>query len=218
MDEQGYKIPLEEWSIEALLPIEQVREHVGIDDVETVSDELLNLYRQASFEAAEMYTGLSLRKQNVSYQSLKGATSRDFRKGYQVVTLKKPALDGLVHVYGGGTTQLLHTVDDRQEKVRVPMICGNITMSCGNCNSGQSFNAGVQLMYKTGFRCAKDIPVSIKLGMLKYIAWTVKNPGDEIQTMKQSSSIQVSGITGTNEVAFASGAYEIWKQFTNGIF
>lgn len=87
----------------------------------------------------------------------------------------------------------------------------NITV--GRC-SESPFNNGVQLMYKTGALCPSDIPAGIKLGILKYIAWSVKNPGDDLITVKQTSSVQVSGITGTNDVAYASGAIELWKQYT----
>ena len=43
------------------LSIEMVREHTKTDDTPGVSDEMLRLYRQASIEAAEFYTGMLLK-------------------------------------------------------------------------------------------------------------------------------------------------------------
>lgn len=206
----GLDVPLSEWSRESLLPMDLIREHCGIDDVETVSDTLVQAYRDAAFESAEKHTGRNLTKQTLTYQQVPPANSRDFRKGYQVVTLKRPVADGLLYVYGGASRQVIR-VDPEQQKVRVPMVTMNITV--GRC-SESPFNNGVQLMYKTGALCPDDIPAGIKLGILKYIAWSVKNPGDDLITVKQTSSVQVSGITGTNDVAYASGAIELWKQYT----
>lgn len=44
--------------LEELLPLALIRTHTKTDDVPHVTDEQLSLYRSASFEAAEKYTGL----------------------------------------------------------------------------------------------------------------------------------------------------------------
>src|SRR5688572_13974020 len=48
------------YDLEKLIPISLIREHTKTDDVPAVSDDQLRLYRSASVEAAEQYTGLLL--------------------------------------------------------------------------------------------------------------------------------------------------------------
>jgi hypothetical protein len=70
-----------------------------------------------------------------------------------------------------------------------------------------------QIMYFAGYKSPQDVPSGIVLGMLRFIAWSIMRPGDELLTQRNRTSISEGGITGSNNSAWASGALELWVQY-----
>lgn len=210
------------------LSIAMIRQHTKTDDVPSVTDEQLALYRDAAFEAAEQYTGMLFRRtQSISEPvAQKGFYGRDGwgvpRRNYVKHTLQYPASDGLVYIYGTGqgVNRSVIKIEPGTREVRVPLanLVIDVDQCCDPCRSGRGVNHGLMVMYKAGFSSAKQIPKGIILGVLKHIAWSIQNPGDELMTVRNSASTSETGLIGTNNVAWASGAIELWRQYVQDAY
>ncbi|MDQ6433759.1 hypothetical protein RB623_06800 [Mesorhizobium sp. LHD-90] len=212
---QECKFPVDE-----LLTIELIRDHTKTDDVPSVSDEQLKLYRAASVEAAEQYTGIMLRGYKPITEQIDFRIGhKSMRSGYVVYNLHHPSTDGIVYLYGALTTTL--RIRPRSRKIHIPTmaIMLDVSSACcrGPCDEFNERGGHVQFdlmaLYRTGFAKWDDLPKGIILGMLKFIAWCVTHPGDELISVRNKEGISAGLIMGTNNVAFASGALELWRQY-----
>src|SRR5262245_58879811 len=86
---------------DAFVSLEMIRQHTKTDDVPSVTDEQLRLYRAAAVEAAEQYTGLLLSKQITVTEPLAGPRRVRPGKTHYRRHLQYPVADGLIYVYGG---------------------------------------------------------------------------------------------------------------------
>lgn len=209
------------WDLEQLVPINLIREHTKTDDVPSVSDEQLAMYRQAALEAAEQYTGLLLAGSRPITEPIECQWSRSALKKMSFKhRTQYPVSDGLVYLYGqGGSRTLQVRKGSRDVQIPILMVSPDLSSACcrTGCNPANEFNRGMHILYRAGFDCdAKNggLPAGIILGMLKYIAWNITHPGDELYTARNRISNNQGGLMlGTNNVAWASGALELWRQY-----
>jgi hypothetical protein len=210
-----------------LLSIAQIRTHTKTDDTPHVTDDQLNMYRQAAFESACHYTGLYLGPlTNVSEQVLRRRPPNEFptsQRGWNQARNSKVVrhktkyafAEPYARSYGGVSGENLYTVELGSKVVSVRVTpSDNFTdpsccHPCGGLNDGNNITI---LIYTVGYSNADEVPALVKVGMLKYIAWSVNRPGDELLTIRNRVSVNESGLTGTNNVAWASGALEMWRQ------
>lgn len=199
--------------LEQVLSIDMIREHTKTDDTPSVSNAQLALYRQAAFEACELYTGMLFTHTKVIREPVTSEYKRGFRR-VRKHRLKFPPADGMIYLYGGGLLQPIPVrVSESGRDVTIPIIQEALDASscCSPCSQGGE-NFGIMAMYLAGIDCADDIPAIAKMGCLKYIAWAVQNPGDVVMTVRNRAGGGESGIVGTNNGAWASGAIEDWRQ------
>lgn len=220
LPEAGSKMqPCLMWNLDLMLPMDLIRTHTKTDDIPQVTDEQLNLYRRTALEAAEQYTGFLLSGQKHITEEPRSARIRDRNRGFFTHTTQYPFATTEAYLFGSrnqGENRMLR-VSPGSNTVRIPVLFDNINMeNCCNPCSTSGINLGMQLMYTAGYKCASEVPAGIILGMLKYIAWNIMHPGDEIMTVRNSTTKETSGITGTNNTAWASGAIEQWRQYVNG--
>lgn len=205
--------------LEALLPIALIRAHTKTDDVPNVTDEQLALYRQTAFEVCERYTGLLFTAIKVVTENVKSRSGHRNR-GRATHKLRHPSVDGIVHLYGSYNGQNDRTmyIGVGEKEVAVPPVYPHIDLSscCGGPCGGKSDDPfALKVMYRTGHDCKKPVPAGIILGVLKFIAWLITNPGDVIMTVRNRSSTGEMGIIGTNNGAWASGAIEHWRIYVD---
>lgn len=200
--------------LEAVLPLELVREHTKTDDTPQVTDRQLQLYRQAAFDSCEQYTGIIFTKSQIIRESVQREGHRRRFRTHRRITLQHAPLDPVVYLYGGGMLQpqAVH-VAPGIKTVTIPVVQEALDASscCNPCSLGGE-NFGIFIMYRAGLGREQDVPSLVKLGCLKYIAWAVSNPGDVVQTVKNRTTAGEAGIVGTNNGAWASGAIEDWRQ------
>lgn len=200
--------------LEAVLPLELIREHTKTDDTPSVTDAQLSLYRQAAFESCEQYTGMLFTRSQIVRESVQREGHRTRFRTHRRITLRYAPLDPVVYLYGGGMLQpLTVNVVPGEKAVRIPVVQEALDASscCRPCSLGGE-NFGIMIMYRAGIGNARGVPALIKTGCLKFIAWAVNNPGDTIMTVKNRTSAGEAGIVGTNNGAWASGAIEDWRQ------
>lgn len=203
-----------DWS--ARLSLEEIRVHTKTDDVPGVTDEQLQLYRDAAIEAAERYTGLLLSGQKTVTEPIEGPARVRPGQDFYRVRLRHPVSDGIVYLYGGWNAE-----DNRAFKVlpgsmsiKVPIRKDVIDLSnCCNPCSTWNLNSGMMAAYKAGYPSPKEVPAGIVLGILKMIAWTVEHPGDVLATVADKTRVSSGAMQGTNNAAVASGALEIWRTY-----
>jgi len=199
-------------NLEEVLSVKIIREHTKTDDNPSLTDELLLTYRKASIEAAENYTGRIWSGNRIYTQSIDTPRRKRRIRAEYTVKLDNPTLDGLVSIYGGGLQKTIQiNIAPGDTKIKVPLINETVFDCCHPCGNRENF--GLKAMYRVGINCSSDIPSGIVLGCLKYIAWTIMNRGDELVTMRNNTSTQVNGISGTNNAAWASGAIEEWRAY-----
>lgn len=204
--------------LELLCPLSLIRTHTKTDDVPTVTDAQLELYRASAFEAAEKYTSRIFTQQRPITESVARPRPRRWRDSY-TFRLKHPSSDGRVYLYGShnGLGQRMIDIGPGNREVTIPVMSGAFDASscCDPCRSGNDLNNGWKVLYRAGVSCADDVPRGIIVGVLKFIAWMVENPGDVIMTVRNSKNTASTGITGTNNGAFASGAIEQWRIYVD---
>lgn len=207
----GCKTDLEQW-----VPISLIRTHTKTDDVPHVTDEQLALYRQAAFEAAEKYTGWLFTEIKVITESIAAKPGRRWRPTYRH-KLRYASADGRVYLYGArdGFGSAVLEIEPGERFIEVPIQhhAVDVSFSCCNpCSDGRGVNYGMRVTYRAGIDCKfGGVPASIIAGVLKFIAWSVQNPGDVIMTVRNRESGESTGIIGTNNPAWASGAIEQWR-------
>ena len=206
-EEKGPDFRPRAYDYEAILPMELVREHTKTDDVLSVTDAQLSLYRKAALEAAEAYTGLPLvaRRVQTEVVSFPRRERDQFymdRPNYIVHRATGVFAEPQVYFYGKGVATQVFMVTVGTNTVRLPI---PFDFGIGCCNPCGSNSIQAHIQYVSGFSCESDIPAAIRLGALKYIAHTVENLGDKIE--------KLGGVLTGREAnpALASGAIEIWR-------
>jgi hypothetical protein len=108
-------------------------------------------------------------------------------------------------------------ITPQTRNVKIPVLSGAFDVSncCDPCSTGKDVNYGMKVLYRAGVGCENGVPAGVLLGCLKLIAWYISNPGDEILTVRNKTSGQQAGIIGTNNAAWASGAIEQWRIFSD---
>lgn len=207
-----------EFKLDDLLPIDLIRVHTKTDDIPSVTDEQLTLYRQAALESAEQYTGFVFSGSKPIQEVIdKAYSNRDLQRGFFTYNLKFPSMDGIVYLYGTGQSLVLHTrIGSRSVKIPVLGMSLDVSSACcrGPCDGEiGKLNPGARVLYRTGFESIDAVPAGIKLGMLKFCAWCITHPGDEITAVRNRTITRSSLVDGTNNVAWASGAIEMWRQY-----
>lgn len=209
------------FELDDLMPISLIREHTKTDDVPSVSDEQLAMYRQAALEAAEQYTGLLLSGVKPITELVECPMSRNTLKNmFFRHKARYPVNDGLVYLWGAGGARTIQVKPgSREVKIPILMMSPDLSSSCCRpaCSPVNELNTGMQIMYRAGFDLGAKkggIPAGIILGMLKYVAWNITHPGDELYTARNRISNNQGGLMlGTNNIAWASGALELWRQY-----
>lgn len=204
--------------LEKHLPISLIRTHTKTDDVPHVTDEQLMLYRQTAFEVAEKYTSMLLTEVRVITENVAIKPPRRHRPYYKH-RLRYQTADGRAYLYGGGAANVALEVEPGKREIRVPVMHNAIDASscCNPCSDGRGINFGMKVTYRAGFDCTRGqgLPAGILVGILKFIAWMVQNPGDEILTVRNREAGESTGIIGTNNGAWASGAIEQWRIYVD---
>lgn len=204
---------------DSVLPLELIREHTKTDDVPSVSDAQLLLYRKAGIESAEQYTGaLFSESRSVTETVDRPWRKRDMMRGSYMHTVQYPIADGIAYLFGSrdgiGNSTLQTTPGSRN--IRIPLVQTALDLGgpCCRpaCDTGEG-NYGMQIMYRAGYAKASAIPAGIIVGILKFIAWNITHPGDVFSAVQNTESVQAGILKGTNNVAWASGALELWRQY-----
>jgi hypothetical protein len=201
---------------EARLGIEFIRSHAKIDDIPSVLDEQIRLYRSASLEACEQYTGLLLSGQRTMTEPVQGPSRVRPYDTHYTHHLKYPVADGYAYLYGGNhvTDNVTFAVLPGTRKIKVPIRTGSIDMTncCDPC-AVNAVNGGMLVAYKAGYKSVEDVPVTAVLGMLQFITWCIEHPGDELLTQRNRVETRagLAGLQGSNNIAMISGAIETWR-------
>lgn len=202
------------FDFEKLLPLEVIRQHTKTDDVPSVTDFLLQIYRKSAYEAAEKYTGFLLTgtKQIVEPVNLLNTSSNINRRvNHFYHETQYPFGSPIAFMYGQknrAPVQLQAEVGS--SRIKLPMIMDEFGLGC--CNPCAD-KAMAHLLYTAGFGCEEDIPAAIALGALKYIAHVVENAGDIVVATNEAggSSTGSVGVSSAADPAVASGAISIWR-------
>jgi hypothetical protein len=192
---------------EKILPLSLIREHARIDDLSGIQDDLLKIYRDAAFETAETFTG-------VLWFGIYNIKQKMPTRSYQTTFINRPQkpikleympLEPYIRV--GSSVVRNPTLSNLVNlDVHLDLTC------CDPCGGRAS-----EISYKAGKPCGFDYPPKLILGLLKYCAWCVEHPGDELTFLINAYGSPVgqgSRISkGTNNPLYASGAAEEWKPF-----
>jgi hypothetical protein len=195
---------------DTLLPLQTIREHAKCDDNPRVTDDLLRLYREVAFEAAELYTGRAFTPERTVTEPVRISNKRTGK-----FSLSQTPVPGRpVTMFGGGLGSPVELIPRPGSNVMFfPFGGPDRFQTWGDCHT-----CGVesQLMatYVSGRRCEGSVPPGIIMGMLKLIAWHINNPGDEIMTVRNTLNANAQGlIGGTNNAAVMSGAQDEWFRY-----
>jgi hypothetical protein len=202
---------------DARMSLEFIRSHAKIDDVPSVVDDQLRLYRSSALEAAEQYTGLLLSSQRTISEAADGPTKVRPGATYYTHRLKYPVADGYVYLYGGThiNDNTVFQVPPGSRRVKVPIRKDliDLTNCCNPCAPRWAMNGGMLLSYRAGYKTANDVPATIILGMMQFITWCIEHPGDELLTQRNRVETRagLAGLQGSNNIAMISGALETWR-------
>lgn len=186
--------------LERLLPLALVRAHTKTDDVPHVTDEQLGLYRQAAFEAAQLYTGIELTGPEFVTQAIPHNQGRP-----RSIALDRPALDGIV-VLSEGMRSATLAVAPGATQIRISPDVGSIGGGMpGDADLGCSGDvvAGASIRYRVRQPCDPDLPADVKVGCLQFIGWLIGNPGD---------NTDVRSAADVRSASRASGAINTWRR------
>lgn len=192
--------------LDMLLSVDDIRAHTKTNDIPTVTDGQLRLYRTAAFEAAEQYTGQWLRGTKWVEE-----TVRPQRKpGPRIHNMQWPTRDGRVFVHIDGSTPYTEFLNPGAKKVTIRVMAHSLAFNrcCNPCAS----DGLDRVMYYAGLKCAADFPAGIAMGMLKYIAYNMSNPGD-IQMTWTNDRRQAAARQVLNDAVEASGAAAEWRRY-----
>jgi hypothetical protein len=197
-----------------VLPLETIRAHTKTDDTPTVLDDQIALYRDTAFEQAELYTGRMILGAALVREMFRiDVSGIGLRRNYHLMKLKYEPLEKVVYVSNKSGRQAKQVyIKDKSRKITVPTDCMSLDfMSC--CNGGSGLDYDALVSYSTGYKTADDIPNTILYGCLKFIMWAIANPGDELLTVRNRLGTTETGLIGTNNGAWASGAIEHWMSY-----
>lgn len=207
------------FDLDEILPLEFVREHTKTDDIPTVTDEQLLLYRSAAFEAAEAYTGLIFTKKKAIIEEVERPKPVYGDWGVHVPQrhrhyLRFPVAEPRIYYYGlkSMAPQELHVAVGKSY-VDLPVhhldfMGMNCCNPCGNSDEHYG-----RLQYMAGYSCVEELPSILIQGVLKYIAHSVENPGDVVITVTQAGIARNQGarLYDASNPSLASGAIELWR-------
>jgi hypothetical protein len=195
-----------------ILPIALIRAHTKTDDVETISDAQLLLYRQGAIEAAEAYTGLLLQKQRLITDEIDNPPYMAGRDEPWFWHRTEYAFAESFGWYYGFSARVPVNVRVKigARRAKLPIVANAFGHGC--CNPELSTGESGRFMYLAGFSCVSDLPSAFTIGCLKYIAHLVENPGD-IVVATTASKRPASGLTVSDPAnpVIASGAAEMWR-------
>lgn len=218
-------------NIEEMLPMDLIKAHCKIDDLPGITNSQIELYRDAAMEAAEIYTRV---KWFHRIKITEPIVSPRFRSIAQAaiarltIELNYAPINGIVNIYGTGDTPLfwLNTIPIRPDRhhshfsIVLPAGATKFELSndllfvslngCEENRHGMVQQQGARIEYIAGIKCEKDVPAGIKLGCLKFIAWSIENPGDQFVPMVIR---QVGVTTVTNNPTVSSGAIDEWRKY-----
>jgi hypothetical protein len=203
------------FAAEEIISIEFLRIHTKTEDVPTVTDEQIALYRDYAIESAQQYTGLLLNEQRTVVEDVRLPRnySHDTRRTFKHHTAH-PVANPNVYIYGpgiqGNTAIAIAEVGSRVVRMPNVFFAYDYTPCCLPCGSERS---GFNIMYRAGYDCVARIPAGIKLGIAKLVAWSITNPGDVMRTVNDLESIRSNSLQGTNNAVYASGALDLWRQY-----
>lgn len=198
------------FDLEAILPLDMIRQHTKTEDIISVSDAQLSLYRRVAIEAAEKYTGMVFKGQRVLSENVYppmtfwDALNRD--KNFFYHTTQYMFAGPWAYLYGSvnrTVEQLMVTLGSNTVRIRYHPE-DPLYRCCDPCDQKEK----LMLQYTAGYQCEDDIPGGVALGALKYIAHVIENPGDSIN--RTGSSGTALGLEANNP-AIASGAIDIWR-------
>jgi hypothetical protein len=201
---------------EARLGIDFIRSHAKIDDIPSVTDGQLRLYRSAALESAEQYTGLLLSGTRTVTEPIEGPSRMRPYSTHYTHHLQFPVADGYVYLYGGThvNDNIVFNVLPGTRKIKVPIRKDLIdTTNCCDPCARHSVNGGMLAAYKAGYKSVEDVPTTAVLGMLQFISWCIEHPGDELLTQRNRVETRagLAGLQGSNNIAMISGALETWR-------
>ena len=194
---------------ESALSIDTIRAHTKTDDIITVTDDQLKLYRKAAFEAAEQYTGMVLKARRFITESVQQP-----RYEFQQYGLLPPKADFL-HVAQYAFSDPTAFFDGGRVAVQVGsrrvLLPRSMRIDLGGNCDGQS-NATALFGYYAGFACGA-LPAALILGVLKYIAHVIENPGDNVVQVSVAGGTTKGGASTFQaaDPALASGALMVWR-------
>lgn len=182
---------------EDLLPLDLIRAYCRLGDGfgdNNAMDQVLILLRGAAFLEAQKWTGLQFGGNRTISQAF---TTPSFSKNNNYsplagdpknyyIQLKLAPRNGMVEIgFGGKTSSFTLPKGSKALAISAEFFC------CPECANQDMFYAVYQV---DALDCISD---TIKLGILKLIAYNLNNPGDEKRESK---------------AAIASGATELWQQ------
>jgi hypothetical protein len=161
---------------DTILPMDVIRTRTGTDDVMRVPDMVLEMYRDASLEMAEKYSGLVLRGSRPVIEPLNYDRQMMAARGVGRVALKYVPIDGMVRIVGDSINEVVLLPDGSNIFDFRSLIIGGSWCRSNSCAS--ACGGDMAFHYDAGVKCASEVPSSIKIGCLQYIAWAIENPGD----------------------------------------
>jgi hypothetical protein len=213
-----FELPAEySFGDETILPMELIRTHCKVDDNPAVTNEQLSLYRKSSLESAEQYTSFFLSGTKRIAELVKPPKSRRNPSFFIPRDVKHQVkfqlADERVFVETLQTKYMMN-VPLNTRIITVPV---QLSMFADCCKE-DTLDHGTRITYLAGFRDPSKIPGGVILGCLKFIAWSVNNPGDVLMTVRNTQKSNNATIIGTNNVAWSSGALELWRQYSRDDF
>lgn len=211
------------FSPEDIMSIDSIRTHTKTDDIPNVTDDQIALYRRASLEQAELFTSLLLQKNTHITEKVKAPQSNRLRRRVKHVARYQFAHEDVYVQSRAGN--FIEKVMIGRRTLYVPVQI-DIMSGIGCCNPcrgggigpGSEWDSGTTIRYLAGFPSPDSIPAGVIQGCLKYIAWSINNPGDVLMTVRNTQKSNNATIIGTNNAAWASGAIELWRAYAREEF
>lgn len=204
------------YDLEAIVSLQTIREHTKTDDVPSVTDDMLRLYRRLALEAAELYTGLLLSGRRVVSEEVNPPRGRVgdayMRNPFFYHTTQYMISEPIAYWYGRSQqapSQIGAQVGSR--RVKLPIEFEDFGIGC--CNPCAD-TGGSRLQYVAGYASEQNIPAAVIVGSLKYIAHAIEHAGDSSEVVPHAGLTRDT-LLETNNPAVASGAIEIWRMIVS---
>jgi hypothetical protein len=191
--------------LDTVLSIDTIRRHCKIEDVPTVADNQLRLYRASAWEAAQRYTGLALMGLQLYTQHVPLPADSEMFKPRMKIRLDYPVADGIVYTPKGPLQ-----VKKGTHVIRFSGATGYLS-NC--CDSRTASAPTMEIQYNIGVTGEEAFPAGVIHGMLLFIAWSVEHPGDEYVSILNQVRSEGGHLQGNSNIALLSGALEIWNQY-----